>query len=102
MDRLFFKLFTWKGSKILIQERREDLKVQGACSALRDEDGKVVVFFTLHTDGYHVMKTTFSAGQTRVVVKPHCSAFFQMCRKATTERSRCIVTSCCTTTYQKQ
>lgn len=27
------------------QESREDLKVQGARSALRDEDGKEVVFF---------------------------------------------------------
>lgn len=40
------------------QESRKGLKVQGACSALRDEDRKEF-FSTLHVDGYHVIKQHF-------------------------------------------
>lgn len=36
----FFKVLTWKVSEIVSWKHREDLKVQGASSALRDEDGR--------------------------------------------------------------
>ena len=80
--QIFLSFSPGKGQKVC-QESREDLKVQGACSALRGR----WIFSTLHMDGYRVKKQHLLQD---TVVKPHRHILVQMCRKAITDRSRCI------------